>query len=200
MRDWRQAQDDYEQVRILHATAEETWNGLGQPGPDEDFDPYDDSEVPPGWMLGWYFQPVERDRTDQALENLRQKGRPPTWRTWKVVKRLMSRLYVLGLVAGYSSATRHSHPFYVDRIYPFWKKNWNGERTLPPYVLGWPVEKWACVLRYRHWPYWPDGMPVAFGRCGRCVPWQCCDSIERDHAPSCPEGYSTPVPVDSTAA
>src|SRR6266516_2838739 len=106
-----------------------------------------------------------------------------SWRRWRATTQLTCwcdrlRLAKTGLYC--ADATGH----------------WNGIRW-PDfgwgrrlYVLGWPIEKWRCLLRYHHVPYWPDGRPVFMGACGKCLPWACCGSIETGHAPTCPD-YTT---------
>lgn len=64
---------------------------------------------------------------------------------------------------------------------------WRGKRCS---FLYWPRPKWRCVLRYHHWP---SDWPVAFSMCGRCVPWPCCGSVRREHAPGCGEAVTWPT-------
>ncbi len=106
-----------------------------------------------------------------------------SWRRWRITDRLTRWCYLLGIAK--------SGRYCADQT-----GAWNGARWRDfrwgrrPYVLGWPTEKWRCLLRYHHWPYWPDGHPVFMGACGRCLPWPCCNSIETGHAASCPD-YTT---------
>jgi len=106
-----------------------------------------------------------------------------SWRRWKVTDRFTRWCYLLGLA--------RSGMLCMDSTC-----TWNGARRRDfrwgrrPYVLGWPTEKWRCLLRYRHWPHWPGGSPVFMGACGRCLRWSCCNSIETGHAATCPD-YTT---------
>lgn len=87
-------------------------------------------------------------------------------------------LYVLGVCGGFGSSQDGRGNAWIS-----WPR-WQGGR---PYVLGWPSTKWGCLLRRHHWPRWFGGEPLAFGFCARCLPWPCCGSIERGHAPDCAE-------------
>lgn len=58
---------------------------------------------------------------------------------------------------------------------------WRGKRIS---FLNWPRQKWACVLKYHHWP---TPWTIAFGMCGKCIPWPCCGAITQAHAPDCTE-------------
>jgi hypothetical protein len=103
---------------------------------------------------------------------------PWSWRRWKLTSTLDRWGYALGVHAG--AGWRMEATGSWDTI------TWRAFRwTRRPYALGWPIEKWRCLLRYRHWPHWPGGSPVALGMCGRCCPWPCCGSIEQDHADDC---------------
>jgi hypothetical protein len=109
------------------------------------------------------------------------------WRGWRITGWLNSKAYALGITAGASWGTC-SQPGHrcCHR-----KASWRGKR---PYVLGWRREKWACILRYRHWP----GEDIGFmGRCGKCVPWTCCGSTGYDHADGCPEDTRYPTAVSA---
>ena len=103
-----------------------------------------------------------------------------SWRRWRITHWLIDKAYALGLIsgAGFVSQPHDRGPQAAHGIY------WRGSR---PYVLFWPREKWVCLLRYRHRPYWPDGRPIFGGRCGKCLPWPCCGSIDLHHVEGCPE-------------
>lgn len=95
----------------------------------------------------------------------------------RFTSRLASRLYVLGIISGcgyFSERGKKVVAINLD-LHP------------RPYVLGWQRTKWGCLFKRHHWPYWPEGRPVVFGLCGKCVPWPCCGSIEFEHATGCVE-------------
>lgn len=103
----------------------------------------------------------------------------PFWwqhtRAWQWLVRL---LYVLGVASGAVSAG-FSHP----------RGYWAAPtgiltRQHRPYVLGWRTDKWRCLLRYHHWP---TRWEIAFGMCGKCLPWPCCAAITVEHADGCDE-------------
>jgi hypothetical protein len=87
---------------------------------------------------------------------------------------LAHKTYSIGLSSG------GCHSWLSDGT-PVTRINWRGKRC---YFLGWERQKWRCVLKFHHWP---RDWPVAFGLCGRCVPWSCCGSTWRDHAADCTE-------------
>ena len=62
-----------------------------------------------------------------------------------------------------------------------------------PYAFGWPTLKWSCLLRRRHWPYWPGGEPVFMGLCGKCCRCSGCGSIERFCEAGCPLQGTVPA-------
>lgn len=108
-----------------------------------------------------------------------------SWRYWRIVHWFCRTGYLLGFISGWSFGWGGGNP----QPEGFWRKGASvGSITFfgrPIYVLGWRREKWGCLFLRRHWPYWPGGEPVAFGRCGRCMPWPCCGSIEREHGRYC---------------
>jgi hypothetical protein len=100
-----------------------------------------------------------------------QHGR---WRSWKVARWVAGQLYALGVISGscysYGAGCRGC----VTSI------NFRGSR---PYVLGWPTWKWACVLKFRHWP----GDYVGFDLCAKSLPCPTCDSKTAGHREDCAE-------------
>lgn len=120
----------------------------------------------------------EQTESIRALERERDHHWP--WRHWRLTGRLASWAYALGIISGYSSSTCPDYEgFWCHRF----RRSLRGKR---PYVLGWRREKWACILRYRHWPGEDIG---CMGRCGKCIPWTCCGSTGYDHVEGCPEDY-----------
>lgn len=95
------------------------------------------------------------------------------WRRWRIVHRALSRLYVLGIVKGWSSCYSAYCRGCAAHIH--WGRS--------GYLLGWPRWKWRCLLVARHWP----GEEVLRGMCGKCCPWPCCGSQESGHKGGCPE-------------
>lgn len=182
MSGWRQAQRDREMLDRFRNTVREEWYALGCPRQTEDYWSDDPAGYPPGWRLAWIVD--GEDALCDLIVRLDDAGRPPRWRFWRVTSRWASWTYVLGLSAGVSYGIDRWGA-YLYRVIPVWRRGYDGKRRLPPYILGWPTGKWRCLLRFGHWPYWPDGRPVAFGMCGRCVPWPCCGSIETGHAEGC---------------
>lgn len=89
--------------------------------------------------------------------------------------RLHRRLASFAYASGLASGAMYSWSGGVASTRIFWR----GKRC---YFLWWPRWKWRCVLKFHHWPT-PE--PVAFGLCGRCIPWPCCGAITREHAPNC---------------
>ncbi len=113
------------------------------------------------------------------------------WRRWRLTHWLLSRAYVLGLIAG-SGLSTHCHFDLLDCTcpgHPGW--GWVADHVLihprkgRPYLLGWETWKWGCLLRRRHWP----SDPIDLGMCGRCAPWPCCGAITEAHAPTCAEAW-----------
>lgn len=180
---WKAAQNQLRALDDLRSTARITHGELGFHAPPENYWDDNPDHYRPGWQL-WRL--TYDSAIDDLLLELEERARPPRWRYWRVTKWLTMKAYTVGISAGGGYAHDRWGSYVCSFIWA-WRRDWRGERHLPPYILGWPSGKWRCVLRYRHWPYWPDGMPVAFGHCGRCVPWQCCGSIERDHAAGCAE-------------
>lgn len=110
-----------------------------------------------------------RERHDPCRHSHHRRYRRSKWFWW-----LSNRFYALGITAGGCTTwDAHCRGCRTNR--------WRGKR---PYVLGWPRERWACLLRYHHWP---TDETVAFGLCGKCVPWTCCGSTNWEHKPGCAE-------------
>jgi hypothetical protein len=108
------------------------------------------------------------------------------WRRWRLTHWLLQQSYGLGLIAG-SSLDTHCHwdcPGHPSSwgwvAGDIWILRWHR-----PYVLGWPSWKWGCLIRRRHLP----GQEIGFGRCGRCLPWECCGATTVAHAPDCQEAW-----------
>jgi hypothetical protein len=101
------------------------------------------------------------------------------WNRNRLHERWLSHLYQLGIISSFGIHGGGGGQWHLCS-----KPHWFGR---PVYILYWPREKWECLVMRRHWPYWPDGNPIAFGLCGRCAPWPCCKSIEHEHAPECEE-------------
>jgi len=101
----------------------------------------------------------------------KQHGR---WRTWKASRKVAGWLYTLGLLRGFGTTHSKYCPGCLVSIH------WSLFRG--PYVLFAKRETWRC-WRNLHRP----GVEVAFGYCGKCIPWYCCGSTGSAHAFDCPE-------------
>lgn len=96
------------------------------------------------------------------------------WRRWKLLWRLASLAYGLGVIAGYggSYGGKYGHHGCVG-----WFR-WRGHR---PYILGWQDWKWGCLLRQRHWP----GVFLGAGCCSKCAPCPDCGSTDSCFGGAC---------------
>lgn len=100
---------------------------------------------------------------------------PRSWRRWRITRRFDGWGYVLGMFAGGSTATDWSGS-YVDWIQVSGTRNrWTGRRWRPVYVLGWPVDKWRCLLVAHHWP---SPHRIGLGMCAKCAPCPECGRPE----------------------
>lgn len=100
----------------------------------------------------------------------------PHTRRIRLMSWYASKCYVLGIASATSWGLEGGHTETCNVYY-------RGKRV---YVFGWPRWKWRCVLKFHHWP---TPYTVAFGMCGKCVPWPCCGAITIDHAPGCVDAY-----------
>lgn len=97
---------------------------------------------------------------------------PARWRYWRISKRLLSKLYVLGVVKGWATASGGPHGQHGS--YVSGRVSWSFFRG--PYALGKQDWWWSCLrrqgfhLRGRHRPI----RPWAFGICAACVPCSDC--------------------------
>lgn len=92
------------------------------------------------------------------------------WRRWKVTGKALGCLYQLGVISGYGNTYSTHCCGCVSAI--SWKPS--GRRQ---YVLGWPTDKWRCLLVAHHWPT----EPVGLGLCAKCLPCEMCGSTEWPH-------------------
>ena len=88
----------------------------------------------------------------------------------------LGRAYVFGVVRGFGVHGCDGESGEMHVCGSMFRWCWPGQG---PYTLGWPRQKWRCVLQRHHWPYWPDGRPLWMGLCGRCLRCEACGSIER---------------------
>ncbi len=98
------------------------------------------------------------------------------WRRTKVWRRLVSTMYVLGVIPGSASSWGNGHD---------WCVTVGGLYGRRPYILGVPRETWRCWLKGHR-----RGEEVGFGFCGKCVPWTCCGSTVEAHADGCGEAVN----------
>lgn len=104
------------------------------------------------------------------LEHARRPAKriPNPWHPlrWSLVRRLVGRFYVLGIISG-SGHSHDAHGWFVFHV------SWRGRR---PYLLGRPRWWWACHrrqglrLRGRHRPL----EPFVAGTCAACIPCLSC--------------------------
>lgn len=127
---------------------------------------------------GWTWVPADWCVIPRDTYQELTAGPPPPWwrtgRTARLLRRLWSRCYTLGITSngpGWCWDTHGEHLTHRPRL--------RGSR---PYVLGVKRETWRCWLHGHR-----RGEPVGFGYCGRCVPWPCCGATTLDHHPDCKE-------------
>lgn len=97
------------------------------------------------------------------------------WRDWTLTHRVVSQMYVLGLISG-SGAQGTGHGWRLTFVH------FRGSR---PYILGMQGFTWGRIplwhrLRFGHWPETVWG-----GMCGVCAPWPCCGATGFDHEEGC---------------
>lgn len=96
------------------------------------------------------------------------------WRRWYLTRKLAAWLYASGLTSNGGSSS--------------WGGGCNWCVTMPRwtrmrrvYVLWWELDKWRCLLRFRHWP----ADPIFAGFCSKCLPCPECGSQTAGHEPGC---------------
>lgn len=124
----------------------------------------DDYGAPCPWCL--LNDHTARDREADACRHW------PWRRSW-VFRRLARIGYALGVVNGFSYVGGNGHSGCVTDFH------WRGKRS---YLFGVSRDTWVC-WRAGH----RRGEPVAFGFCGKCVPWPCCGSERVEHTDGCAE-------------
>lgn len=101
-------------------------------------------------------------------EMARHAGHRP-WRRWKLTRRLAADAYVLGLIASYG--TEYGGGGCNGCLT---RPHWRGRR---PYLLGWPRERWSCLLIGRHRRREIPGSNI----CAVCAPCWVCRSTDPLH-------------------
>lgn len=94
------------------------------------------------------------------------------WSATKLWRRMVSIGTLLGVLSG-------SGTLWDENCNACTTARFRGRRL---YILGWPPPKWACLLKFRHWPGEEiDGL----GMCGKCLPCPECDSQTNEHNKGC---------------
>lgn len=96
------------------------------------------------------------------------------WRRWKLTRKVVSKLYALGVVRGFGTTHGGGCNGCVSGIHWTWFSG--------PYVLFVARETWRC-WRQGH----RRGDEIGFGYCAKCIPWYCCGSTKASHADDCTE-------------
>lgn len=117
--------------------------------------------------------------TGTILRDIAEPG-PHNWRRWKITRRVVHHLSLLGVIAGSGYAFDWSGTKTYGIKLTGTRYRHSGNRAWPSYVLYWPTRKWRCLLVYRHWPN--DDL-IAFGMCSKCCPCpECHQSVPLHHA------------------
>ena len=112
-----------------------------------------------------------------------ERCRYDTWvRRTRLLSWMLGTLYEIGLVHGFGWHSGGGRMHICG--HPFTGVRW-GIPGKGPYLLWWPRQKWECLVKRHHWPYWPEGRPVFMGLCGKCARCSECGSIEQECYPWC---------------